>query len=78
MIVGDVHTQTVRSWCPAKHVSPLQEGKHFQVIVVDARPQLEGQQLLRRLLRAGISCSYTLINALYYIMAEASKVGGVN
>eukprot|EP00891_Asterochloris_glomerata_P001719 jgi/Astpho2/1719/Aster-x1026 len=50
------------------------EGKHFQVIVVDARPQLEGQQLLRCLLRAGISCSYTLINALYYIMAEASKV----
>ena len=53
----------------------MQEGKQFQVIVVDARPQLEGQQLLRRLLRAGISCSYTLINALYYIMAEASKVG---
>ncbi len=52
----------------------MQEGKHFQVIVVDARPQLEGQQLLRCLLRAGISCSYTLINALYYIMAEASKV----
>ncbi|KAM7278320.1 hypothetical protein ACFE04_005454 [Oxalis oulophora] len=49
-------------------------GKKFRVIVVDSRPKLEGQTLLRRLVEQGLSCTYTHINALSYIMHEVSRV----
>ncbi|KAL0134312.1 hypothetical protein PUN28_001249 [Cardiocondyla obscurior] len=49
-------------------------GKKFRVIVVDSRPWLEGKELLRRLAKHGIDCSYILINALSFIMPEVSKV----
>ncbi|XP_002521202.2 translation initiation factor eIF-2B subunit delta isoform X2 [Ricinus communis] len=49
-------------------------GKQFQVVVVDSRPKLEGQLLLRRLLGKGISCTYTHINAVSYIMHEVTQV----
>ncbi|XP_051140964.1 probable translation initiation factor eIF-2B subunit delta isoform X2 [Andrographis paniculata] len=49
-------------------------GKQFQVVVVDSRPKLEGQKLLRRLLGKGIKCTYTHINAVSYIMHEVTKV----
>ncbi|XP_027769425.1 translation initiation factor eIF-2B subunit delta-like isoform X2 [Solanum pennellii] len=49
-------------------------GKQFRVIVVDSRPKFEGRALLRRLVRKGLSCTYTHINAVSYIMHEVSRV----
>ncbi|KAL4633285.1 hypothetical protein ACB092_04G112300 [Castanea dentata] len=49
-------------------------GKQFRVVVVDSRPKLEGQALLRRLVAKGLSCAYSHINALSYIMHEVTKV----
>ncbi|KAL7505103.1 hypothetical protein ACHAXN_002616 [Cyclotella atomus] len=51
------------------------DGKKFRVIVVDSRPLLEGRDTLQILSRAGISCTYVLLNALsYLIMREVTKV----
>ncbi|KAF5205379.1 Translation initiation factor eif-2b subunit delta [Thalictrum thalictroides] len=49
-------------------------GKQFRVVIVDSRPKLEGQALLRRLLAKGLSCTYTHINAISYIMHEVTHV----
>ncbi|VVA19056.1 PREDICTED: translation initiation factor [Prunus dulcis] len=49
-------------------------GKQFRVVVVDSRPKLEGQRLLRRLVGKGLSCTYTHINAASYIMHEVTRV----
>nr|XP_010941217.1 translation initiation factor eIF-2B subunit delta [Elaeis guineensis] len=49
-------------------------GKHFRVVVVDSRPNLEGQALLRRLVAKGLNCTYTHINAISYIMHEVTRV----
>ncbi|XP_055822320.1 uncharacterized protein LOC129890945 isoform X2 [Solanum dulcamara] len=49
-------------------------GKQFRVIVVDSRPTFEGQALLRRLVKKGLCCTYTHINAVSYIMHEVSRV----
>ena len=49
-------------------------GKQFHVVVVDSRPKLEGQALLRRLVIRGLSCTYTHINAVSYIMHEVTRV----
>lgn len=47
-------------------------GKKFRIVVVDSRPRLEGQALLHRLLRRGMSCTYIHINAVSYIMHEVT------
>ncbi|CAN6451477.1 unnamed protein product [Victoria cruziana] len=49
-------------------------GKKFRVVVVDSRPKHEAQKLLRRLLAKGISCTYTHINAISYVMHEVTRV----
>lgn len=49
-------------------------GKKFRVVVVDSRPKLESQALLSRLIAKGLSCTYTHINAVSYIMHEVTKV----
>ncbi|KAJ4978927.1 hypothetical protein NE237_009707 [Protea cynaroides] len=49
-------------------------GKQFRVVVVDSRPKLEAQALLRRLVAKGISCTYTHINGVSYIMHEVTRV----
>uniref|UniRef100_A0A0E0BVB0 Translation initiation factor eIF2B subunit delta n=1 Tax=Oryza glumipatula TaxID=40148 RepID=A0A0E0BVB0_9ORYZ len=49
-------------------------GKKFRVVVVDSRPNNEGQALLHRLVAKGISCTYTHINAISYIMHEVTRV----
>ncbi|XP_057967349.1 uncharacterized protein LOC131157309 [Malania oleifera] len=49
-------------------------GKRFRVVVVDSRPKLEGQLLLRRLVGKGVSCTYAHINAVSYIMHEVTRV----
>ncbi|KAL8216080.1 hypothetical protein R6Q57_022917 [Mikania cordata] len=48
--------------------------RQFQVVIVDSRPNFEGQQLLRKLVLKGLSCTYTHINAVSYIMHEATKI----
>lgn len=53
----------------------LVDKKKFRVIVVDSRPMLEGRDSLTILSRAGISCTYVLLNALSYLMMrEVTKV----
>lgn len=49
-------------------------GKQFRVVVVDSRPKLESQALLRRLVANGLSCTYTHINAVSYIMHKVTRV----
>jgi translation initiation factor eIF-2B subunit delta len=49
-------------------------GLNFRVITVDARPKLEAKLLFQRLLAKGINCTYTQINAISYVMQEATKV----
>lgn len=46
-------------------------GVKFEVIVVDARPLLEGKALLSVLLAAGIPCAYGLISSLSSLMPRA-------
>ncbi|KAI3825612.1 hypothetical protein L1987_07111 [Smallanthus sonchifolius] len=48
--------------------------RQFRVVIVDSRPNLEGQQLLRKLVEKGLSCTYTHINGVSYIMHEVTKV----
>ncbi|XP_052260102.1 translation initiation factor eIF-2B subunit delta-like [Dreissena polymorpha] len=55
-------------------VDAHRHGKQFRVIVVDSRPRMEGKECLRRLVKEGIQCSYVLINAVSYVMTEATKV----
>lgn len=50
------------------------EGKKIKVIVVDSRPKLEGKQLLESLTAHGVPCTYLMISALSYVMAEVTKV----
>ncbi|XP_078398451.1 translation initiation factor eIF2B subunit delta isoform X1 [Cetorhinus maximus] len=50
------------------------KAKKFRVVVVDSRPKLEGREMLRRLVRSGIRCTYVLISAVSYILPEVSKV----
>ncbi|KAL3512298.1 hypothetical protein ACH5RR_025015 [Cinchona calisaya] len=49
-------------------------GKQFRVVVVDSRPRFEGRALLRKLVSLGLSCTYTHINAVSYIMHEVTRV----
>ncbi|XP_027168706.1 probable translation initiation factor eIF-2B subunit delta isoform X2 [Coffea eugenioides] len=49
-------------------------GKQFRVVIVDSRPRFEGQALLRKLVKIGVSCTYTHINAVSYIMREVTRV----
>lgn len=55
-------------------LSAAAAGRRFHVVVLDSRPELEGRQMLRRLLQADIPCSYVLLSGLSYIMREVSKV----
>ncbi|KAH9605834.1 hypothetical protein KSS87_000911 [Heliosperma pusillum] len=49
-------------------------GKQFRVVIVDSRPKLEGQLLLRRLVARGLNCTYTHINAVSYVIHEVTRV----
>lgn len=46
----------------------------FRVIVVDSRPDHEGQEMLKSLTMLGINCTYVLINSINFIMPEVTKV----
>ncbi|XP_073296190.1 uncharacterized protein [Primulina huaijiensis] len=72
---GDVLLTYASSSVVEMILSHAQElGKQFRVVVVDSRPKLEGQKLLRRLVEKGISCAYTHLNAVSYIMHEVTRV----
>ncbi|CAB0034442.1 unnamed protein product [Trichogramma brassicae] len=45
-------------------------GKNLKIIVVDGHPWLEGRELLRRLSKHGIDCSYMMMNALSFVMPQ--------
>ncbi|XP_063224023.1 translation initiation factor eIF2B subunit delta [Bacillus rossius redtenbacheri] len=49
-------------------------GADFRVVVVDGRPWTEGKELLRRIVAAGVKCSYVLVTAASFAMMEATKV----
>jgi len=72
---GDVILTYARSHSVQSILEAAQEeGKKFRVIIVDSRPKREGKELLRRLMKLGVSCTYVLINAVSYVMKEATKV----
>ncbi|KAI3688842.1 hypothetical protein L2E82_46716 [Cichorium intybus] len=48
--------------------------RQFRVVIVDSRPNHEGRVLLRKLVEKGLSCTYTHINAVSYIMHEVTRV----
>ncbi|PWA75185.1 initiation factor 2B-related protein [Artemisia annua] len=48
--------------------------RQFRVVIVDSRPNLEGQSMLRRLIEKGLSCTYTHINGVSYVMHEVTRV----
>ena len=52
------------------------DGRAFAVTVVDSRPNLEGRDTLRRLLGAGVDCTYATLAGLSYVLREggATKV----
>jgi translation initiation factor eIF-2B subunit delta len=49
-------------------------GTRFRVIVCDSRPKLEGRELLRRLVAAGVPCTYIYVSSLGYVIKEVTKV----
>lgn len=55
-------------------VKAKQSGKEFSVIVVDSRPQMEGQKMLLNLVNENINCTYVLISAISYTIQKATKV----
>lgn len=58
----------------ALKLAAVEQGKKFRVVVVDARPLLEGKRLLRALKGTGIACTYVNICAVSYIMRTVNKV----
>ncbi|KAI9030082.1 hypothetical protein CLU79DRAFT_831811 [Phycomyces nitens] len=50
------------------------KGIEFKVIVVDSRPLFEGKHLTRRLVAAGIDCSYHLLSSVYVALRSVTKV----
>ncbi|CAD7694769.1 unnamed protein product [Ostreobium quekettii] len=48
--------------------------RSFRVVVVDSRPELDGQRMLQDLVKEGISCTYAYVNAISCVMKEATKV----
>ncbi|GFY75007.1 translation initiation factor eIF-2B subunit delta [Trichonephila inaurata madagascariensis] len=50
------------------------QNKSFHVIIVGSRPKLEGLEMLRRLVKHGLRCSYTSIDSASYVMKKVSKV----
>eukprot|EP00890_Picochlorum_soloecismus_P002245 jgi/Picsp_1/3020/NSC_01242-R1_eukaryotic translation initiation factor 2b family protein len=55
-------------------IAAAQGGKKFSVVIADARPLLEGKDLLISLLQAGIPCEYLLLNSIETGINQANKV----
>ncbi len=52
----------------------MQRDVTFRVIVADAGPKFEGREMMRRLLDAGLRCTYAGLHALSYLMPEVTKL----
>lgn len=75
IVKGDVILTYGRSHVVEMALKAAHErGIEFRVIVADARPRMEGKELLRRLERYGVVCSYVLLNAVSYVMKDVTKV----
>eukprot|EP00798_Chlamydomonas_sp_ICE-L_P028931 gene28931-32124_t len=75
VVTGDVILTYAYSHVVAEILQvAAQQGRQFRVIVMDSRPELEGRQMMSKLIRAGIPCTYTHINAASYIIREVTKV----
>ena len=48
------------------------QGKRFRVIVADGRPRFEGREMMRKLVNAGIHCSYIQVAAVPYVVPEVT------
>lgn len=51
-----------------------QDSKKLRVIVVDAQPLFEGKRTLRKLVDAGINCTYVPLSALTFMLREVTQV----
>nr|CAD7456726.1 unnamed protein product [Timema tahoe] len=51
-----------------------ERGIKFRVVVMDDWAWREGKELLRRLVKLGLKCSYAIISAASLVMGEATKV----
>lgn len=49
-------------------------GKTFSVIVVDSRPHYEGIQMVKKISKTGIKCTYCIISSLSYVIKKTTKV----
>ncbi|OAL33488.1 hypothetical protein AYO20_07174 [Fonsecaea nubica] len=50
-----------------------QQGKNFQIIVVDSRPMFEGKNHAQSLIRAGLQVHYTLLSGLADVLDNRSQ-----
>lgn len=50
-----------------------EEGKRIHVIVIDARPMLEGKRLLQKLTAHHIPCTYALLPSLPSLLSPTSR-----
>jgi len=71
---GDVILTFGRSEVVQEILLDCANKKTIHVICSDSRPLLEGKQMLEPLTKAGIPCSYVLLNALSHVMRNATKV----
>ena len=74
-LVGDVIMTFACSYVVSRLLIAAHEGgKRFRVVVVDSSPLMEGKEFLKRMVNAGISCTYVLLNAVCYMMKSVTKV----
>ncbi|KAJ8326445.1 hypothetical protein O5D80_005195 [Batrachochytrium dendrobatidis] len=72
---GDVVLTYARSSVVLKLLHEAHDqGIKFSVVVADGRPKLEGKEMLKQLVRAGIKCTYTLTSALPFTIKDVTKV----
>eukprot|EP00558_Chaetoceros_sp_UNC1202_P008029 CAMPEP_0197251136 /NCGR_PEP_ID=MMETSP1429-20130617/55916_1 /TAXON_ID=49237 /ORGANISM="Chaetoceros sp., Strain UNC1202" /LENGTH=261 /DNA_ID=CAMNT_0042713137 /DNA_START=19 /DNA_END=804 /DNA_ORIENTATION=+ len=74
IIDGDVILTYARSELMEGILLGASQTKKFRVILVDSRPLLEAKKMLDTLTKAGIECTYILLNSLSYVMKEVTKV----
>jgi len=72
---GDV-VLTYASSHPVECVLKLahSQDKRFRVILVESTPKKEANNLMQKLVKRGIHCTLVLLNAVSYVMKEATKV----
>jgi translation initiation factor eIF-2B subunit delta len=54
-----------------------ESGSKFRVIVADSRPKLEGREMVRHLVNAGIHCTYVHVSAVPHLIKEVGSLSSV-